>query len=145
MSEYGIKISLPGYDVKTATPEQCAVHSDYPVPKIAMDKTPSHFGIVHYTIPKGTYVDGTYNIFVTVHGWGYVPTALVYGGNDLYFGQQNSPLPLSIGDSLGLTYYVDDNILSIDYTIDSFGSGSIVLDADIPLTFKYYIFVEDGA
>ena len=31
----GLKISLPGYDVETATPEQCAVHSDYSSFKIA--------------------------------------------------------------------------------------------------------------
>jgi hypothetical protein len=38
---YGIKVALPGYDVTTATPEQCAVHSDYNCPKI--DATKNHF------------------------------------------------------------------------------------------------------
>lgn len=41
MADYGLIVTLPGYDVDNATPEQCAVHTKFNSPKI--DATKDHF------------------------------------------------------------------------------------------------------
>ena len=73
MNDWGLKISLPGYDVKTATPEQCSVHSSYDSLKVKLDANNPQEGNILVTF-KDNPPAGTYNIYTIHHGYNYIPT-----------------------------------------------------------------------
>jgi hypothetical protein len=70
---YGIKVSLPGFDVLSATPEQCAVHSSYPPLKSKTNQPDPHFAtlVVDFTGPIALSTART--LYTFNHGYGYVP------------------------------------------------------------------------
>lgn len=74
---YVIKAALPGYDVKTATPEQCAVHSSFNSPKI--DATKDHFVTIPIIFIHEPPQDLTPNAVTETilrpieHGYNYIP------------------------------------------------------------------------
>jgi len=76
MSNYGLKISLPGYDVHTATPEQCSLHSGYSTLKAQTDKTPPHIGTYHVDFTSGITQNHTYTAYTIPHGYDYTPLCL---------------------------------------------------------------------
>lgn len=67
------RISLLGYDVYSATPEQCAIHSGFDYPKIEEDLEGYEIITVPSSLPEGTTVLKT-----VTHNYGYIPNALVY-------------------------------------------------------------------
>ena len=79
-NDYGIILTLPGFDVDTATPEQCAVHSAYPNPLIKMGAEPKHFGTINVFFasnPGETDVDNPITYIARVpHGYPYAPNTL---------------------------------------------------------------------
>ena len=77
MSDYGIKVSLPGADVNNATPEECAVHSGFPSPKIKVGADPAHFGIIRVDFNQSPPTDGNdITLFQRSHGYGHKPAVL---------------------------------------------------------------------
>ena len=68
MTDYGIKISKAGYDVNTATEQQLAFTSKYPVLKATLS------GLV-------SVGSSTYEI---THGLGYRPAFIVYAKGSTY-------------------------------------------------------------
>ena len=147
---YGIKISLEGYDVKTATPEQCSIHSDYPCIKTKMGANPSHFGIYPYTWTSNP-PQGTTNILIINHYLGYTPAHLAMAQAPMYYG-----VPPVLGGysgemlpwySYGSQDYYDSYCNGTSLVI-YFYRGSSLSDYDYTgeqKNFKYYIFVENGA
>lgn len=142
----GIKISLPGYDVNTAAPEQCAVHSDYPNPKIKSGQSPAHFDVLPYTFSSDP-ADGTYDLFTIAHGCSYTPNAICFTKDHSFAPARFSILPAFL-DGLAaqqyLCYFTDGTNLVIRYSVANNGMFGHVNVNGLQLTFKYYIFVEDG-
>jgi hypothetical protein len=84
------KVSLPGVDVKRARPEECAVHSDYPAPKI--DSALKHFINVQIDFksePPNPGVAGattTTILYKDLHDYTYTPELWVHVEYTLNFG-----------------------------------------------------------
>ncbi len=150
MSSYGFKISLPGYDVNTAEPHQCAVHSGYPCLKCWSTYRPAN-----YEHPAGIYHYGTVNIvfnnnpphatdteiFRIQHDMGYTPSCLVrgkfvYGGNTI-----QGTLPIAPTATLEFYVMTDEDYFRV-YAYRETGWGSIIGNT---LTFNYMIFGDVGA
>ena len=72
-NDNAFKVSLPGYDVDTATPEQCAIHSGFDYPKIEENLE----GYEAVTLPNSISA-GTTDIKVITHNYGYIPNAFVF-------------------------------------------------------------------
>ena len=67
--DYGIKISLPGHDVMSATPEQCAVHSSFPSLKSRLGNSVPHQITVNITF-TGSMPNGELNtVWSMEHGY----------------------------------------------------------------------------
>jgi len=66
-------ITLPGFDVSTADPEDFAIHSGFDYPKIEEDNV----GIYDYTVPA-TLTIQTYNVLTVSHNQDYIPCAICF-------------------------------------------------------------------
>lgn len=152
MANWGMKISLPGYDVKTAEPHQCAIHSGYPCLKTWTAYQPANF-----TSPAGFYLYGTIivqfnndtpsgvatEVFRIEHDLGdYTPACLVRGEyNSTTFGQLQGILPIEPTGTFKVYATTDKDYFRIWVRRDA-GWGSIVGDN---LKFAYMIFGNEGA
>lgn len=137
MSDYGIKVSLPGNNVLTAEPEECAVHSGYPSPKIEMDTSPSRFGtlVINFT---QTITQATNTLLYTLdHNLGYIPQvqATVIEDEDNEFA---GLLPYE--PTLTLRVWVETNSSNCKFYIyDDFNNTYNGYKLEI----SYYIFAEE--
>lgn len=150
MSNYGVKVTLPGYDIATATPEQCALHSKYPCPKVKVGVNPGHYGTLDYSFSADIAASTTLNILTVAHNLGFVPMVICSWKYD--FGAAGPPVGTQYGDgrldvvSYELTYfdmYADSTNFYIDFNT---APGSVLDERTLnPFQFRYYIFSEDGA
>lgn len=115
---YGIKISRPSYDVKTATPEQLSFSSKYSTFKI-------------HSRGSGTVNSSTSGGLVTIpHGLGYTPAFLVHVdkgqlGNYCIapYGESDTPLVYAYADSTNL--YIKAVATTDTYTYTCSGTGDM--------------------
>jgi len=140
MSSKIFKISLPGFNVDTATPEQLALSSDFDYPKMKEDMV----GVVDYTVPDPMST-GTYTIATINHNLGYKPMVQCFLEDlDGTFNTEFAVLPYfaEIG-------FMDSNIFRF-YTTTT--QAKIVLEVGFALfsvlpgtryRFKYQIWVND--
>lgn len=143
-------VTLPGYDVNTATPEQCAFHSGFDYPKVeeALE------GITTITTPS-TVTAGETILTTIPHNLGYIPCVLVFTDTKYDTQGNYTMLPsIFLGYShLGLVFWRYDFeitttalIIKIVYT-DEFGTGDLTpgtnSPAGITIKFKYQIWVND--
>lgn len=143
--DWGIKVSLPGYDVKTATPEQCSIHSSYDSFKLPVTTDVPQAGNIKVTFIDNPAV-GTYQIAQIKHGYGYIPACYFFF--DLRGSSGN------LGSSTDLAYEFDINAGADQYfkvVVDTQNvTFNLVVGAQIlNLTGKYYsfrysIFANDG-
>lgn len=142
MNDYGLKISLPGFDVKTATPEQCAVHSSYPPFKSKTNQTPPHFATVSVDF-TGTITQGvTQNLYVISHGYNYIPFTV----SNIAFTSSSLPGVVITGlgfAGVGATLAINAYSTSSQYIISIFDNATWT-DSNATLAVSYYIFAEDG-
>lgn len=146
----GLKISLPGFDVKTATPEQCTIDSDYPTPKIRTDASPAHFGYFTYTFASNPTVNATLNLKTVAHGYGHTPIMICYyQQTNVDYQTGFKVLPWFYTSSNAYLYvlaYTDGTNFKIDFHR---GTDGDFLDATdftgLTFNFKFYIFAETGA
>ncbi len=137
------RISLPGYKVQTATPEQCVVHSQYPTPKVNMNADPLHYGLVSVALVTDPVVDTTRNLFTMAHGYSYIPTAIVvYNDPSAAESRQYGAMPYFINVPTSFRAYCDATSFKIDMVNNSFAPVSI---APRTIQFRYYIYCENGA
>ena len=142
---FGIIVTLPGYDVQTATPEQCAVHSDYPSPKIEEN----HWGVLGpYTFGSNPGTSTTTVMYTVPHGYSYVPACFVYANQ---VGQSSyGILPSTFSQSPIVEQfiaYADTTNLTIAFQVgppDGLGGVPSAISG-LTFQFKYYIFTESGA
>lgn len=145
------KVSLSGYDVDTATPEQCAVHSGFDYPKIE-----EHLeGYEEVTIPNS--VPAGFTVLKTItHNYGYKPNVLVY----IQIIDKDPALYGTDADFMMLPYFfVDPAFLWYEYEItttqlkiglryeDTLGGGNLTPGSGSPagkkVAFKWQVWVND--
>lgn len=123
---YGIKVSQPGYDVKTAAKERLVFSSKYDTFKV--------FGV-----GSGSQVIGA-NSVVTVtiaHSLGYKPAFWVFTDNPQFYNAGDlspySTRSVGVPGYSGIDYAVDNTNLYI-YLNNSHPSSSLTIE------FRYYVF-----
>ena len=139
-----LKISLPGYNADTATPEQCAVHSGFDYPKIEEDLE----GYEEVTLPS-SIAPGTTVLKTITHNYGYKPNVLVYidtlsGG---IYGTQFEILPYIFTTPVDMWYDIEVTNTQLKIVLkfaDIFGGGtSIYPPAGETVGFKWQVWVND--
>jgi hypothetical protein len=140
MSNWGLKVALPGYDVHTATPEQCAIHSSYPSPKVKIDATPRHYGTIRITFNNNPPSGTTTTLYTVAHGYNYTPMALAAGTFSDFMSEMDGTLPLEPTATLEIFIETDDTNMYLKMYYES-GFGSIIGNK---LTVSYQIFAENG-
>lgn len=73
---YVVKIVMDGYDASTATPEQCAVHSEYPPLKAKIDQTNPHIALLDVDFTATVTQNVTHTVYSIPHDYGYIPLNL---------------------------------------------------------------------
>lgn len=137
---YGFKISLSGYDVKTATPEQCSVHSSYPPFKSKTNQQYPHFATLNVDFTARITQNVTQTLYQIPHGYNYIPFTIsnivfldAFGGTQVGLGFAG------VGATLAIDAYCDASNFYITI-YDNFSWTS----ASASLQVSYYIFAEDG-
>lgn len=159
----GIKISLPGYDVKTATPEQSSLDSVYDTFKLKLSNINNLFGLVTilFNVEPPTPASGssTINLFTLKHGYNYQPFIMVMDIDSTFsaFSAMSRALPFvqlnGVGgtnegrfsvseiDNTGFICHADSTNFYIDLYLESTKLFNLI---GLFYTFKYYIFAENG-
>lgn len=136
---YLVKVSLPGYDVNEATPEQCSVHSSYPPLKSKTGQTPQHFATLVVDFTATVTQNTTHTLLTVPHGYGYVPFSL----SSIIFND-------GIQNIVGLGYAGVGVSLSIDAFSDATNFYITIYDNfnwtsnSASLQVSYFIFAENG-
>lgn len=157
MSSYGLKISLPGYDVNSALPHQCAVHTAYPCLKTKTGLDPGdetrppgfwHFGTVTFNFVNEPTAGADTIIYTLPHQYdyftddGYTPSAICRAR---YFstssGTFTGMLPIEPTGTLSIWVETTPQNMYIKVRRDA-GWGTMIGDA---LTVNYMIFADNGA
>lgn len=136
---YVAKVSLPGFDVATATPEQCAVHSDYPPLKAKTGQNKPHIGtlVVDFT---ATITQSVVNTIYTVdHNYGYIPLNF----SSIVFNDGTQTI-VGVGYAgVGTTLEIHAYCTSTQFIVTVFDSLVWTSNA-ASLQVSYYIFAESG-
>lgn len=138
MSDYGVKISLPGSDVKTCGLKDLIFHSKYPLLKIK-NIAEGNFDVV----VSGGVASGTQLIYT--HNLGYSPRSFVFmvylnSFTNGMVGYRMIPVKeSSSGGVIFHNYYpvVTTTTLSIYYNIGG------VIDDTYTFYYYYYVYYED--
>lgn len=143
----GVKISLPGFDVHTATPEQCVVHSKFDTFKISRRATPDHFGIIYITFNNNPSADVVTTLFSFNHGYQHRPSLMTFISTGVYGNQSTSGhVHMDVFDRA----WIEANVTDTQFKIDVQGHGTTdFTGADLSgypntMIVRYYIFAEDG-
>lgn len=142
MNEYGFKVSLPGYDVKTATPEQCSVHSSYPPFKSKINQSPPHLATLNVDFTSTITQNLTQVVYQIPHGYSYIPLTIA----NIVFNDGNPPSPTAIGigfAGIGATLAIDAYCDASNFYISVYDNFSWT-SANATLQVSYYIFAENG-
>lgn len=141
MGSYGMKISLPGYDVLTATPEQCAVHTGYNSPKVDLFASPAHFGTIRVTFANNPPNLATTTLYTIPHGLGYTPIVQGSGKFADFSSEYSGTMPMIPSGTIEMHLKSDATNVYLTIYYES-AWGSIIGNT---LTVTYYIFAEEGA
>lgn len=137
---YVAKLALPGYDAKSATPEQCVIHSSYPPLKSKTDQASPHHAtlVVDFTatVPQNV----THTLLTIPHIYGYVPLLLpniIFNtGSQLIIGLGYA----GVGANLAIKAFSDANNFYVTI-YDNFNWTSNAATLEV----SYYIFAENGS
>lgn len=137
---YVAKITLPGFDAKVATPEQCAVTSEYPPLKSKIGQIPDHIALLDIDFTARVTQNVTHTLYSIPHGYGYVPLTL---SNIIFNNGTQSIVGIGyagVGVNLEIKAYADaSNFYVTIYDNFSWTNSSSRLQV------SYYIFAEDGS
>lgn len=137
---YVAKVSLPDIDVKTATPEQCAVHSEYPPLKAKIGMPNPHIGLLDVDFTARVSQGVTHTVYSIPHEYEYVPLTL----SNIIFEDGSSTI-VGIGYAgVGANLTIKAECTSTHFRVtiyDNFNWTS----SNSRLRVSYYIFAEDGA
>jgi len=160
---FGVKVSLPGYSVSSASPEQSSLDSIYDTFKLKLNNISALFGLVTFLFNVEPPTPGSgsedINLFKVKHGYNYQPYIIVMNIDATFpaFSSMSTALPfvqlngvggtnsgifsVSGNDNSGFRAYADDTFFYIDVHVDSAKTFNFYGKF---YTFKYYIFAEDG-
>lgn len=140
MSDYGLKISLPGYDVQTATPEQCALHSSYPPLKAKAGMTRPHFALLDVDFTSTVTQNTTHTLYEIEHGYGYIPFTIANIVFTSHSGTDAVGIGFAgIGANLSINAYCDASNFYVTIYDNFNWTGS-----NARLQVSYWIFAENG-
>lgn len=160
IDNFGVKISLPGFDVSTASPEQCSVDTQFDTFKINETANPLHFGQANITFNNNPATNVVTNLVKFPHGYSHRPSVLSHIDIGVINSQRLGPVvagrissnPAASNKLDYLECVIDDTYLYINvrqHTSDWTGATAVSLaipGAVYPnvATVRYYIFAEDG-
>ena len=143
MSDYGIKVSLPGNSTATGA-ENLVMSSAYPNPKIKINQTPAHFNYNTYTYTANPPL-GTTNLVTINHGLGYTPAILSTSSTDANIFRIGTFFTGGFGADIDY-YHIYSTSTAFVIDIERvFFDGTRPNLSGTNFYYKYYIFVEDGA
>lgn len=142
-----LKISLPGKDVKTAAPEDLAVHSGYDTLKLIISNSNPYAGEIFVTFKDNPAV-GIYRLFTFKH---QLPNHPFYY---IFFDRSNSSKNLSTFNQQDTGMEFDNDVFGnqafiVTDTGDGFTVDYVAQTTTFDMTaqyfsFKYFVFVNDG-
>lgn len=136
---YVAKVSLPGYDVGSATPEKCSIHSGYPSLKAKTGQTSPHFATLSVDFSATVTQNVTHTVYSFNHGYGYVPFSLA----SIVFNTGTQYI-VGIGFAgVGATLAINAYCTSSQFIVtiyDDFNWTS----SNATLEVSYYVFAENG-
>ena len=138
--DYGIAVSQPGYDVKTATDTQMVLTSKL--------NTLKHYivGTTSILIPLGTTTQTHFNVTIT-HNLGYVPAIRIFPNDGTNASSislvQPEIYPLArMIDRFELSYDLSSTICKIYLVTSDAGGSGFPFAYNVTIYFKYYIFTQ---
>lgn len=136
---YVVKLSLPGYDVYDATPEQCSIHSSYPPLKSKTGQTVPHFATLVVDFTATVTQNVTHTLLTVPHNYAYIPFSLpsiIF--ND---GLQNI---VGLGFAgVGATLAIDAFSDATNFYVTIYDNGNWT-SANASLQVSYFVFAENG-
>lgn len=136
---YIAKLSMPGYDVSSATPEQCALHSLYPPFKAKIGQSNPHFALLSVDFTGMVTQNVSHTVYSFNHGYGYVPlnfASIIF--ND---GVQDI---VGLGFAgVGATLAIDAYCTASDFIVKVYDDGGWT-NSNATLKVSYYVFAENG-
>lgn len=150
MNNFGIRVSLPGFDVKTANPEQSAIDSKYDTFKVNHHTDSPHSGLLRITFNNNPASGVITNIFSMSHEYSHRPSLMTHfdTGPNFSAGQIiKGHVRLNPPGTAWIECYVTDKELRVDVRG---GGGTDFTGASLGnypsvMTIRYDIFSEDGA
>ena len=140
-SDYGFKISLPGFDVKTATPEQCAVHSSFTNFKAKAGQDDPHWATLDVDFTATVTQNVTHTVYSFTHGYTYIPAALAM----IDFTTNASAKVYGIGyAAVGANLLIEAYTTSTQFIVTVYDNANFT-GANARLLVSYYIFADPGA
>jgi hypothetical protein len=136
---YVVKLSLPGYDVRTATPEQCAIHSSYPPLKSKLGQSPKHSATLNVDFTGPITQDLTQTIYSFPHGYDYIPLSLSNMTLTIMSVSMTGIGFVGTGSSLAVNAYCTSS-----HFIVSVYDNAFWIDDSTSLQVSYDIFAENG-
>lgn len=135
------RISLPGKDVQSTSPEDFAVHSGFDYPKIEESLEGYIIVTAPATIPTGDTVLTTIN-----HNLGYVPFFMVYLDDlDNNYTTEFARLPFTESVPVFWQYYVVPTTTQLKICIYNSGDWGDITAPDVPASvrvgIKYQVWI----
>lgn len=140
MSDLGFKVSLPGFDVKTATPEQCSVHSSYPPLKAKTNQPTPHVATLDVDFTAKITQNSTQTVFNFTHGYSYVPVSIA----SIIFRSHDGTTVVGLGSAgVGANLAISADCTSSVFRVTIYDNASWTGSA-ARLRVSYYVFAENG-
>lgn len=138
-----LRVSLPGYNVETATPEQCAIHSGFDYPKIEESMEGYELVTAPNTIGTGTTILKT-----IIHNFGYIPFFQVYLDDvDNNYNTDFAKLPFTQEVPVYWFYYAIPSITQLQIALYNSGDWGDIVAPNSPagkrVGFKWAIWIND--
>jgi hypothetical protein len=136
---YVAKISLPGYDVQSATPEQCSIHSSYPPIKSKFGQSPPHSATLVVDFTARVTQNVTHTLLTVPHRYGYIPFTI----SNIEFNDGSITVVgigfAGVGANLAINAYSD----STNFYVTIYDNASWTSNA-ASLRVSYDIYAENG-
>lgn len=145
MTDFGLKVSLPGNDVSTSNLQDLVIDTNYPFPKCDLRIKPKNYGIINFTIAT---ISGSTPVIVyqQPHSYGYIPEFL----DAWFYPAGTEPLAavnttFGIGDidaTLSNGLYVAVYVDNVNFYVSVKNlSGTPVTNSVFSI--RFYIFADD--
>lgn len=139
------KIALPGFNFRDSKPNEEAVDSLYPSPKVSTIARPPHVGIIFLNWQtSGIVMNFNTNriLYSFAHGYNYIPTAFSVCQFDNGSVKVNGTLPFAIGAIGGIV--VDTDSINVNFRYKSSDLSNATPIPPFTMRLRFYVFAERG-